>query len=273
MQCMACLWKQYWSYWRNTPYTAVRFLFTTSIAILLGIIFWDLGSRRSRPQELSNAMGSMYIAVLFIGIQNASSVQPVVAIERIVFYRERAAGMYSPLAYAFGQAMIEVPYIFVQSLTYGVIVYAMIGYESTIAKFVWSIFFMFFTFLYFTYFGMMAVAASPNGQVAAIVSGAFYGLWSIFSGFMIPRPRIPIWWKWYYWASPFSWSLYGLLASQYGDITDRLDKAKQVKFFLRNYYGFKHDFLPVVAVVIVGFNVLFVSIFALWIKSLNYQRR
>ena len=48
-------------------------------------------------------MGSMYTAVIFIGIPNGTSVQPVVAIERTVFYRERAAGMYSALPYAFGQ--------------------------------------------------------------------------------------------------------------------------------------------------------------------------
>jgi hypothetical protein len=45
----------------------------------------------------------MYAAALFIGIQNAALVQPVVAFERTVFYRERAAGMYSALPYAFGQ--------------------------------------------------------------------------------------------------------------------------------------------------------------------------
>lgn len=48
-------------------------------------------------------MGSMYASILFIGVQNATTVQPVVAIERTVFYRERAAGMYSALPYAFGQ--------------------------------------------------------------------------------------------------------------------------------------------------------------------------
>lgn len=48
-------------------------------------------------------MGSMYAAVLFIGINNCSTVQPVVAIERTVFYRERAAGMYSALPYAVAQ--------------------------------------------------------------------------------------------------------------------------------------------------------------------------
>lgn len=50
----------------------------------------------------------MYVAVLFIGTQNSSSVQPVVAIERTVFYRERAAGMYSALPYAFGQVTLTI---------------------------------------------------------------------------------------------------------------------------------------------------------------------
>lgn len=45
----------------------------------------------------------MYAAVIFIGIENAATVQPVVAVERTVFYRERAAGMYSALPYAFAQ--------------------------------------------------------------------------------------------------------------------------------------------------------------------------
>jgi len=53
-----------------------------------------------------NAMGSMYAAVLFIGIMNCTSVQPVVAVERTVFYRERAAGMYSAFPYAFGQVNV-----------------------------------------------------------------------------------------------------------------------------------------------------------------------
>jgi len=58
---------------------------------------------RRRQQDILNAIGSMYAAILFLGIINATSVQPVVAIQRTVFYRERAAGMYSALPYAFGQ--------------------------------------------------------------------------------------------------------------------------------------------------------------------------
>lgn len=85
------------------------------------------------------------------------------------------------------QVVIEIPYIFVQALVYGVLVYAMIGFEWTAFKFFWYLFFMFFTLLYFTFYGMMAVAMTPNHHIAQIVSGAFYGIFNLFSGFIIPR--------------------------------------------------------------------------------------
>ena len=57
-------------------------------------------------------MGSMYASVIFMGVQNSGSVQPVVSVERTVFYRERAAHMYSPLPYALGQVkFIAIHYI------------------------------------------------------------------------------------------------------------------------------------------------------------------
>ncbi|XWS73072.1 hypothetical protein CRYUN_Cryun02cG0094200 [Craigia yunnanensis] len=272
-QCIACLWKQYWSYWRNPPYTAVRFLFTTVIDLLFGTIFWDLGSKRTRRQDVFNSMGSMYAAVLFIGFQNAASVQPVVAVERTVFYRERAAGMYSALPYAFGQVVVELPYILIQTVIYGVIVYAMIGFEWTATKFFWYIFFMYFTLLYFTFYGMMTVAVTPNHNIAAIVSSAFFALWNLFSGFIIPRTRIPVWWRWYYWVCPISWTLYGLIASQYGDIKDKFESGETVEQFVRNYFDFREEFVGVVAIVVVGICVLFGFIFAFSIKAFNFQKR
>ncbi|KAK7325204.1 hypothetical protein VNO77_29362 [Canavalia gladiata] len=273
IQCMACLWKQHWSYWRNPHYTSVRFLFTTFVALMFGTMFWDLGSKTRRKQDLFNAIGSMYNAVLFLGIQNASSVQPVVAIERTVFYRERAAGMYSAISYALAQVAIELPYILAQAVTYGGIVYAMIGFEWTASKFFWYLFFMYFTFLYFTFYGMMTVAVTPNQHIASIVATAFYGIWNLFSGFVVPRPSIPVWWRWYYWACPVAWTLYGLVASQFGDVTSTIEFNETVKEFLSRYFGYRNDFVGVAAVVVVGFALLFAIIFALSVKVFNFQRR
>jgi len=60
----------------------------------------------------------MYAAALFIGIQNAALVQPIVAIERTVFYRERAAGMYSALPYAFGQVDFACNFSIIRFMNY-----------------------------------------------------------------------------------------------------------------------------------------------------------
>jgi hypothetical protein len=79
--------------------------------VLVSPLKWPLfsfaSSPREKPQDLFNAMGSMYAAVLTIGVFSSASVQPVVSVERTVFYRERAAGMYSAFPYAFGQVALQ----------------------------------------------------------------------------------------------------------------------------------------------------------------------
>ncbi|XP_010244008.1 PREDICTED: pleiotropic drug resistance protein 2-like isoform X2 [Nelumbo nucifera] len=191
-QCKACFWKQHWSYWRNPQYNAIRFFLTIVIGALFGIIFWNKGDKTSKQQDLLNLLGAMYAAVLFLGATNTSAVQSVVAIERTVFYRERAAGMYSEMPYAFAQ-------------------------------------------------------------------------------------QIPIWWRWYYWASPVAWTLYGLVVSQVGDKDTPIEVPGQgtttVKLFLKSYLGFEHDFLGPVVVAHIGFVLLFFFVFAYGIKFLNFQRR
>ncbi|KAF2316393.1 hypothetical protein GH714_041734 [Hevea brasiliensis] len=72
----ACLWKQRVLLAKSTIYCR-NILFTTFIALMLGTMFWDLGSKMSKEQDIFNSA-----AVLFLGVQNASSVQPVVAVER-----------------------------------------------------------------------------------------------------------------------------------------------------------------------------------------------
>lgn len=45
-QFTLCLWKQNLVYWRSPAYNAVRLFFTTLSAIIIGTIFWDVGSKR-----------------------------------------------------------------------------------------------------------------------------------------------------------------------------------------------------------------------------------
>lgn len=65
-----------------------------------------------------------------------------------------------------------------------------------------------------------------------------------------------------------------MVVSQFGDLQNKLDDTDQtVEQYLRDYFGFRHDFVGVTAVVVVGFTVLFAAIFGFSIKAFNFQRR
>ncbi|WCJ40953.1 ABC transporter G family member 36 [Euphorbia peplus] len=273
-----CLWKQWWTYWRSPDYNLVRFFFTFVSALILGSFFWQVGAKREDSTDLSMIIGAMYIAVLFVGINNCLTVQPIVAVERSVFYRERAAGMYSALPYALAQVIVEIPYIFIQTTYYSLIVYSMVSFEWTAAKFLWFFFISFISFLYFTYYGMMTVSITSNHQTASIFASAFFALFTLFSGFFIPKPRIPKWWIWYYYICPVAWTVYGLIVTQYGDIEDTLkvpgvSPDPTVKWYIENHFGYDLHFMGPTSAILVAFCVFFALLYAICIQKLNFQNR
>ncbi|KAK9279099.1 hypothetical protein L1049_012774 [Liquidambar formosana] len=275
-QFQICLWKQQLVYWRSPTYNAVRLFFTTLCALIFGTAFWDVGSKRDSTQSLYVVMGALYAACLFLGINNSASVQPVVSVERTVFYRERAAGMYSPFSYAAAQGVVEIPYIAVQTIVYGVITFLMVNFERTLRKFLLYILFMFLTFTYFTFYGMMAIGLTPNQNLAAVISSACYSLWNLLAGFLVPKPSIPGWWIWFYYLCPIAWTLRGIITSQLGDVETKIVEPGfdgTVKEFLEINLGYGPGMIGVSAAVLIGFSILFFSVFALSVSYLNFQRR
>ncbi|KAM2061392.1 hypothetical protein ACFX1T_046458 [Malus domestica] len=244
-QFKSCLWKQWWTYWRCPDYNLVRFFFTMVASLLLGTMFWKIGTKRESVADLTMIIGAMNSAIIFIGVNNGSTVQPMVAVERTVFYRERAAGMYSALPYALAQVIVEIP---------------------------------FFSFLYFTYYGMMTVSITPNVQVAGIVASFFYSFFNLFSGFYIPKPKIPKWWIWFYYICPVSWTVYGFIVSQFGDVEDTvrapgITPDPTIKWYIENHFGYDTNFMGPVAVILVGFAAFFAFMYAFGIRALNFQIR
>ncbi|KAG8087776.1 hypothetical protein GUJ93_ZPchr0010g11308 [Zizania palustris] len=228
-------------------------------------------------QDVFNILGIMYGSALFLGFMNCSILQPVVAMERVVLYREKAAGMYSNMAYVIAQVSIELPYMFVQVFIFSAIVYPMIGLEMTANKFFWFAVYMVLDFMYYTLFGMMTVALTPNIEIAAGLSFLIFIFWSIFSGLIIEREMIPVWWRWVYWVNPAAWTVYGLMFSQLGDRTELIHVPGQldqtVQEFLERYLGIQDHYFTLVTCLHLAAITLFAFLFFLSIKHLKFQKR
>ncbi|CAH1435800.1 unnamed protein product [Lactuca virosa] len=277
VQCKACFWKQHLSYWRNPQYNVTRFVTTILIAAIFGAVFLNKGKKMEKQQDLLNMLGALYAAVVFLGAINQNAVQPIVAVERTVFYRERAAGMYSSLPYALAQVAIESIYITIQTIIYVFLLYPLIGFEWTTSKFLWFFFYMLMSDIYFTMFGMMTMSLTPSPQISAVLIYFFLCLWNLFSGFIIPKPQIPIWSRWCYWLTPLSWTMYGLLTIQVGEQNHNFEVPGvaniTLKGFIKEAFGYEYGFLPVVAAAHIVWILLFFFIFVCGIKYLNFQQR
>ncbi|TVU02121.1 hypothetical protein EJB05_52388, partial [Eragrostis curvula] len=278
-QFKACLWKQSLSYWRSPSYNLVRIVFITISYIVFGALYWRQGdiNHINDQQNLFTILGCMYGTTLFAGINNCQSVMPFVSIERSVVYRERFAGMYSPWAYSFAQVAMEIPYVFVQIVVFMFIAYPMIGYAWTSAKFFWFLYTMFCTLLYFIYLGMMMVSLTPNNQVASILASMFYTIQNLMSGFIVPAPQIPKWWIWLYYISLMSWTLNVFFTTQFGYEDNKnievFGETKPVATFVRDYFDFRRELLPLAAVVLAAYPIIFATLFGYNISKLNFQRR
>ncbi|CAL9782849.1 unnamed protein product [Musa acuminata subsp. burmannicoides] len=275
-QFKVCCKKQFLVYWRSPRYSVVRMFFTAITALIFGTVFWNAGSKRDTVQDLFLVMGSLYSACIFLGVNNASSIQPVISIERTVYYRERATRMYASFPYAAAQGIVEIPYILLQTIIFGLITFFMINYERTLVKFILYCLFMFLTFMYFTFYGMMAVGLTPTQQLAAVISSSCYSLWNLLSGFLIPKANLPVWWLWFYYVCPVAWTLRGVITSQLGDVETRIAGPGfdgTVKQYLEESLGYGPGMLSITAVVLIAFSLVFFTAYATSIKVLNYQRR
>ncbi|XP_058092596.1 pleiotropic drug resistance protein 3-like [Magnolia sinica] len=276
VQFTACLTKLHLSYWRSPQYNLKRISFTFVSSLFLGLLFWKHGSNINTEQDLFNIAGFMFSAVTFLGINNCQSVQDFVMKERLVLYRERFVGMYSSHIYALAQIAIEIPYVFVQAAIHAIIAYFLIGFQFSHNKFMWYFGTMFLTILYYTYLGMLIISGSPSMQIAMVHSSTIFTVSNIFTGFLIPRPQIPTWWVWCYWISPSGWALNALLTSQYSDMDKEIDvfgENIQGNSFLKDFFGFHHDELGHIAIILVGLPLLVASLFVVCIAKLNFQKR
>ncbi|KAH7834517.1 hypothetical protein Vadar_016955 [Vaccinium darrowii] len=275
-QFKSCLWKQHLSYWRSPSYILNRFMYLLIASLLFGVVFWDQGRKIDNQENVFNILGAAFSVAFSLGINNCKIVIPYVSTERSVFYRERFAGMYSSWAYALAQVTIEVPYIFVQALVFLIITYPMIGYYWSVFKVLWYFYVVLCSLMYFTYLGMLLTAMTPGFHVAAIIQSPFYWTYILFSGFFIPQPQIPKWWIWMYYLTPTSWTLNGMLTSQYGDIQKEImvfGETKTVSAFLRDFFGYNLNDLPRVGVVLITYPIVFAFLFAYCIGKLNFQKR
>ena len=115
--------QRFWRmYWRAPEYNLTRLAVTLGVAFVFGSLFWRQGDNATTVVGVLNIAGVLFSSVLFLGITDCLTVQHIIALQRTVMYRERAAGYYGVLPFALAQQVVEIPYLAGQAVIYSAIV-------------------------------------------------------------------------------------------------------------------------------------------------------
>ncbi|KAG2451837.1 hypothetical protein HYH02_003613 [Chlamydomonas schloesseri] len=266
------------TYWRNPPYNVLRFLVTLGMGLMFGTLYWARGNKRTTMLGVMDIMGSLYSTTVFMGISNCLTILPVINSDRAVFYRERAAGMFHVFPYVLSQGLAEMPYLAVQSIIYSSIVYFLIQFEFTAVKFFWFLLYFWLNLMAFTFFGVAAMSILPAVPLAT--AGASFGLllWNLYCGFLVYKKDIHPWWIGAYYVNPATYTIYGVVATQLGDLYDTYIQVgpgvvMSIPQFIDETFNYQYSFRGWLVLILFGFVLGFRMIACLGLSFLNFQKR
>jgi len=106
-------------YWRSPSYNLTRLVVSLLIATILGLPFvTDRESRVYAESDMRSRVSVVFLTFMITGVLAQLSVLPVMQSLRDIFYRHRAAGMYSSLQLGIALGVVEKWFIVFSTLLF-----------------------------------------------------------------------------------------------------------------------------------------------------------
>jgi len=124
----------------------------------------------------------------------ASSYVPQIVLERALFMRERADGLYRPMTYICAKMFDEMLLLLGVSLVFAAMVFYAVQLPGSFLLF-WLVYL--FTLGNGVILAYLISALSPNMEVANTILPVYVVTLLFFAGFLIRPEDIPAYWRWY----------------------------------------------------------------------------
>lgn len=230
----SAVFKRMWKvYWRSPGYNRVRTIVAAIIALLFGSVY---ASNRTPQNEsdMNSRVTSIYITVLFLGVNGFNTILPVYEVERNMFYRHKAALMYGFRSFNRAWTLAELPFICFSAMVFVVCFYFLVGLSTLAYKFFLYYLFVALNGAMWTFLGQAFMALFKDTQTAQGSGAVLIGLSSIFTGLLIRPQYINGFWLWAYYSMPGHYVLEGLLASQFHQDDTVIEPWEGSPYWFRN---------------------------------------
>jgi ABC-type multidrug transport system ATPase subunit len=183
------------------------------MSLIMGSLFYNVTDTTS---GFFSKGGALFFAILFNSLQTMGEIAMFYS-QRPIIRRQYTYAMYHPFLDALASLVVEYPYKIVNVTVFDIVLYFMVGLKQTPDAFftLWLVTYL-ATLVMSAYF--RTVAALTNSPEAAIgVAGISVLAYSIYTGYLIPKPSMHPWFKWITYINPLSYAFEALVANEFHD--------------------------------------------------------
>ena len=182
------------------------------LSFLIFTLYWGIGDDHN-PDNVVNVSSALFMWTTLPAFGAAAYV-PQIVMERRLFMRERADGLYRPMAYLVFKMLDEMFLLLPVTLVLGAVVFYAMSLSGSFVLF-WLVYY--FTLGNGVVLAYLVSAVSPNMEAANAILPTYVVTLLFFAGWLIRRDDIPAYWSWYYYLDLMRYSFGSLMINQWED--------------------------------------------------------
>ena len=197
---------------RSTFLTTIRYVTTAIMATLIGLIYFQIPLNQESIQDRTGLLFFLTLNQSFPALIGAINAFPA---ERRLFYRERAAGMYTTASYFLAKSVSEFPVIVSAPILFVCINYWLTGLQLLADRFFLMILILMCTALSAQSFGLLFSSIFKTPEGAQQVSTLILIVFVLFGGFYQNADNVAVYFVWVPYISFIRWGFEALVHNEF----------------------------------------------------------
>eukprot|EP01084_Bolivina_argentea_P270776 460506_1 len=197
--------------WREPIATMTQAFNAILMPLIFGSVYWQIDLTIQSSFDRISAIALVILMLAFLPFD----VLMLFPVERAIFNREQAAGMYRPISFFLGRTVAELPQHVSFAWIMGTIAYWMYGLQNDIGHYL--TFMIICVSMILCGGGLLFAfsAMSKNLEQSNLIATFFILLFMLFDGNWISLDKVPVYWRWIRYLSCLGYASNAAIVNEY----------------------------------------------------------
>jgi len=262
------------THYRDGEFLGPRFGDKIFMSILTMSLYWGIGDKDD-AQSIQSTAAVLFFFCALCGYGAAAYV-PSLTLERALFYRERADGLYFGITYYLSKFIEEAVLCTITSLVFSAVVFFAMSLKGSFLIFV-AVYFL--TSMVGIALAYAVAAVAPNMEAANALLPTYVTTCMYFGGLFLVFDKIPDGWFWYSWTSFLRYSWGALMLNQFknqatGESNMFYEDGKAINIL--DFYGMDEGVMSDLGTctgILAGLCIFFGALGALGVTYVSHVKR